>query len=1027
MMKFKNTKKVIAATLAISTIPLVVNPAQAANTYKDVGQSHIFYDAIENLAKRGVINGYGNGRFGPEDSVTRGQAAKIIARALGLNISNVVNPNYKDVKKTDPFYGAIAALSAKGILTGYQDKSFGANKYITRNEMAVVLTRAFELGESNGATLPFYDTQAYFEPFISAIYHNGITTGATPTTYEGNRTVKRGELAAFVVRAEELLNEVGVRYKITGVSNTQVITSAGRFWLSNDVKAVLNAKNANVLAGAEIEVVVENGYITALKSLVLNARGTAYVPLVLNGGNEIFTGNLTVNADYVEIHNLTITRNLSLTQEVTRDFVLKDATVRGDVLVEDSVSDLVASLNNNSSLPGISSFMDISSLNKIANTTVGPNVRFKNSKANRVKVGRNAATIYSDLKLNELQIIGNVRSIDIQSNVGKLVVDVNLKLVIYGSAAKIDEAIISNAQEVALNLAGTMAKLELNRNTLVSLGYSLSITLLLVPVGERAEVLIENYEYVKYRIANEITIKPEDNEPPIIQSLRISKNNGSDSAVSTGSNNVYSFQANLTDEVDKFTLTFDKNIKLSGDKKVMIILPGATTAVEYGKVSFDGVQTGDQLIITPNAGNKGLGVEEIGVATISMPNTKITSEKGKVLANPEIKLNVMGVPIKKLFEDALALDYKEQPSLKPSEYSVINQNGELVVTRIYDTYEQIIPNTENRVSSITAIGHHLSLMKQANGSTMARVTFGDDSFTWDTATKEWKNTAGETIAEVLKETLTTDSFANGMDQADVFNSLAKGFELVIDGVKLRFITDITPAGAGTYMDAQIEGIRTSKMLELALKSFTNFTANQKAAVSKTGYYYKGLTAAANLSAEQFVIKNVSDTEGTNAHLFLPDAVTEDSITRELTIGKPTGVLSIYGVTLGQAGTTINTTYVDEEALVDNMDTITVTKNATPYYQVFKNKTFYSITMHLKNEPENRIVFYDVIAADAVVPSVAGLLEQAATTNAKISATAEKLAIITALKGNLVFGSQDIAKTTGSVILGPVFEPATFGK
>ncbi len=65
----------LAAFILLTAAPA---PASAASTFPDVGKGHVAYDAIEYMAGAGIISGYNDGSFGPEKTLTRGQATKIL-------------------------------------------------------------------------------------------------------------------------------------------------------------------------------------------------------------------------------------------------------------------------------------------------------------------------------------------------------------------------------------------------------------------------------------------------------------------------------------------------------------------------------------------------------------------------------------------------------------------------------------------------------------------------------------------------------------------------------------------------------------------------------------------------------------------------------------------------------------------------------------------------------------------------------------------------------------------------------------
>src|SRR5690606_36709209 len=81
---------------------------------------------------------------------TRGQTAAIINRVLQLRPK--VMSDFTDVPKSYRFAYDIAAIREAGIVNGFEDRTFRPNDNMTRNEMAAILERAFELKASQTAS-----------------------------------------------------------------------------------------------------------------------------------------------------------------------------------------------------------------------------------------------------------------------------------------------------------------------------------------------------------------------------------------------------------------------------------------------------------------------------------------------------------------------------------------------------------------------------------------------------------------------------------------------------------------------------------------------------------------------------------------------------------------------------------------------------------------------------------------------------------------------------------------------------------
>lgn len=114
--------------------------------FHDVSEDHAAYVAIRELSKAGIINGFEGSYFKPEDHVTRGQAAAILNRKLGLKASSTTS--FKDVSNNMTFAKDIAAIKEAGIIQGFNDGTFRPNDKLTRAQMAAIIDRAFEISKS---------------------------------------------------------------------------------------------------------------------------------------------------------------------------------------------------------------------------------------------------------------------------------------------------------------------------------------------------------------------------------------------------------------------------------------------------------------------------------------------------------------------------------------------------------------------------------------------------------------------------------------------------------------------------------------------------------------------------------------------------------------------------------------------------------------------------------------------------------------------------------------------------------------
>ncbi|WP_081957458.1 S-layer homology domain-containing protein [Paenibacillus sp. FSL R7-0273] len=113
-------------------------------SFADVGSSMWANSVIKSLAARHIIEGISATEFAPQGQVTRAQFAAMIARALGLEAADGSTPAFRDVGADAWYADSIAAVNQAGLVLGRTADTFVPDSSITREEMAVMVVRAYE-------------------------------------------------------------------------------------------------------------------------------------------------------------------------------------------------------------------------------------------------------------------------------------------------------------------------------------------------------------------------------------------------------------------------------------------------------------------------------------------------------------------------------------------------------------------------------------------------------------------------------------------------------------------------------------------------------------------------------------------------------------------------------------------------------------------------------------------------------------------------------------------------------------------
>jgi S1-C subfamily serine protease len=166
-------------------------------SFRDVKQ---YEKEITYLSRLGVIRGYSDGTFHPNDPVTRIQAVQLILRALGIDLVKDSSVQFKDVKKGDYGYQEIATVVQLGIVSGKENGSFDPYGRLTRGQMAKIFANAFHLvGKWNKDFADVKPGNWAYE-YVQALAANGITTGYPDGSFRPNDSIQRMHFAAFLAR-----------------------------------------------------------------------------------------------------------------------------------------------------------------------------------------------------------------------------------------------------------------------------------------------------------------------------------------------------------------------------------------------------------------------------------------------------------------------------------------------------------------------------------------------------------------------------------------------------------------------------------------------------------------------------------------------------------------------------------------------------------------------------------------------------------------------------------------------------------
>lgn len=245
----------------------------------DVKSDHWAREAISDMARRGVINGYEDESFKPDNSISREEFAKLISLTFSLDLTN--GSSYSDVPSDR--WSAKYIEAAKDYLTGYYPPKgqpfFSPETKATREDVAVALVKVLglkdsDLKDSNILKRKFNDADdvSYgLRKYVALAIERGLISGYEDDTFRPEAPITRAEVATLLYRTIKSSAQDQTDGPVLKV-NVSEITAAGTFYVSGTV-----SEGATVSINGE-EVQVEDGAFK--EGYKTNEEGTFAVAVV---------------------------------------------------------------------------------------------------------------------------------------------------------------------------------------------------------------------------------------------------------------------------------------------------------------------------------------------------------------------------------------------------------------------------------------------------------------------------------------------------------------------------------------------------------------------------------------------------------------------------------------------------------------------------------------------------------------------------------------------------------------------------
>ncbi|MCH7320617.1 S-layer homology domain-containing protein [Solibacillus sp. MA9] len=202
MSKQNTGRKFFATAATAALVASAIVPVASAAEFTDADQIASWAkEAVEALAAKEVITGNPDGSFNPAGTVTRAQAAKMFTVALGLDTEGT--ENFADVKDGQWFQEYVVAVVNAGIVNGMTATEFAPNGKLTREQAAKMIVEAYGL-EGEADLSKFADAKSvsgkWSEGYLSTAVANGVINGKGDKL-AATDSISRQEFAVMLTRA----------------------------------------------------------------------------------------------------------------------------------------------------------------------------------------------------------------------------------------------------------------------------------------------------------------------------------------------------------------------------------------------------------------------------------------------------------------------------------------------------------------------------------------------------------------------------------------------------------------------------------------------------------------------------------------------------------------------------------------------------------------------------------------------------------------------------------------------------------
>jgi len=293
----QQTQQTTQQAVATQQITAISQTQQATTaSFSDVPQTHPNYVAIKYLKDQGILGGYTDGTFKPENLVNRAESLKILLMGNKIQIPDTVaQASFSDYKTDDWFAKYVEEAKTLGIVNGNPDGTFAPSRNVVRAEFLKMLLvlNGFKTDKWVGLSM-FADVpkDEWFTPYMNYAGQSGLVTKDDKNMVYPSQALTRGDVAEIMYLMIVIRSDKNTQFLIDqtesqmsqidiyiGANNIVAAKRASELAVDFSQKAYLNLPENNVvLSAAKLAKAYDflvNAFVSAVQKDTLHAKDWA--------------------------------------------------------------------------------------------------------------------------------------------------------------------------------------------------------------------------------------------------------------------------------------------------------------------------------------------------------------------------------------------------------------------------------------------------------------------------------------------------------------------------------------------------------------------------------------------------------------------------------------------------------------------------------------------------------------------------------------------------------------------------------